>query len=121
MSAVLVGLLQLAWVGVLICLRQWGYYEYCCQLTVGSTALGIAVGVVVSGGPIISPATPVNVVPIILAFVLSGRKAGLIWTQLVLSLHALMVLLSLAKLVTFPQMMDLSYIEVHHGAHWLIT
>ncbi len=121
LSAVLVLLLQMAWVAVLVCLRQWGRYEQCCQLTVGSTVLGIAVGVIVSGGPIESPATPVNVVPIILAFVLSGRKSGLIWTQIVLSVHALMVLLALMKLVTFPQMMDLSYIEVHHGAHWLIT
>jgi diguanylate cyclase (GGDEF)-like protein len=120
-SAVLVAVLLVVWIAVLYCLRNFGCYSFCSHMTAGSTALGIAVGVAVSGGPLVSPATPVNVVPIILAFVLSGKKAGLIWAQVVLALHAILVILEFWGVVTFPQLLNLDYTEVHHGVHWLIT
>lgn len=108
------------WVVVLWILRTRGAYELCAHITCGSTLLAITAGIAVSGGPLNSPATPVNIVPIILAFVLSGKRMGLIWTQLVLVAHALM-LLGEKLFGAFPQWLNMEFAGVHHGAHWLVT
>jgi diguanylate cyclase (GGDEF)-like protein len=105
---------------ILFILRQRGAYELCCHLTIGFSALTIVGGVVVSGGPLVSPATPVNVVPIILAFVLMGQRAGLLWAQWVLLMHLAMVLLGM-RVVQYPQLLDTRFMTVHHAIHWAVT
>jgi diguanylate cyclase (GGDEF)-like protein len=105
---------------ILFTLRQRGSYELCCHLTTGFTALTIACGVVVSGGPLSSPATPVNVIPIILAFVLMGQGAGLLWAQWVLLVHLMLIILGM-QIFTYPQMLDTRFMTVHHAIHWAVT
>jgi diguanylate cyclase (GGDEF)-like protein len=105
---------------ILFTLRQYGAFELCCHLTTGFTALVIAGGVVVSGGPLFSPATPVNVIPIILAFVLLGQRAGLLWAQWVLLVHLALIILGM-QLVTYPQLLDTRFMTVHHAIHWAVT
>jgi diguanylate cyclase (GGDEF)-like protein len=105
---------------ILFTLRQYGAFELCCHLTTGFTALVIAGGVAVSGGPLLSPATPVNVIPIILAFVLLGQRAGLLWAQWVLLMHLALVILGL-QVLEFPQLLDTRFMTVHHAIHWAVT
>jgi diguanylate cyclase (GGDEF)-like protein len=105
---------------ILFTLRQYGAFELCCHLTTGFTALVIAGGVAVSGGPLTSPATPVNVIPIILAFVLLGQRAGLLWAQWVLLVHLALVILGL-EVLQFPQLLDTRFMTVHHAIHWAVT
>jgi diguanylate cyclase (GGDEF)-like protein len=105
---------------ILFALRQWGAYELCCHLATGFAALVIAGGVVVSGGPLISPATPVNVIPIILAFVLLGQRAGLLWAQWVLLAHLMLIVLGL-QVFQYPQLLDTRFMAVHHAIHWAVT
>jgi diguanylate cyclase (GGDEF)-like protein len=105
---------------ILFTLRQYGAFELCCHLTTGFTALVIAGGVVVSGGPLQSPATPVNVIPIILAFVLLGQRAGLLWAQWVLLVHLALIILGM-QVLQFPQLLDTRFMTVHHAIHWAVT
>jgi diguanylate cyclase (GGDEF)-like protein len=105
---------------ILFTLRQYGAFQLCCHLTTGFTALVIAGGVVVSGGPLVSPATPVNVIPIILAFVLLGQRAGLLWAQWVLLVHLALILLGM-QVLKFPQLLDTRFMTVHHAIHWAVT
>lgn len=119
-SVILVVVVQVLWLATLWCLRKFGLYELCCNFALGATAIGIAIGVAISGGPVSSPATSVNVVPIIVAFVLLGKHAGLVWTQVVLGLHLMLLVLGNWG-VEYPQFLDMRYVDVNHGIHWLIT
>lgn len=105
---------------ILFTLRQYGVFDLCCHLTTGFTALVIAGGVAVSGGPLVSPATPVNVIPIILAFVLLGQRAGLLWAQWVLLVHLALIILGM-QVLQFPQLLDTRFMTVHHAIHWAVT
>jgi diguanylate cyclase (GGDEF)-like protein len=119
-STLLVTLLNCVLIGVLGVLKTRGHYELCAHITCGATMLSIATGITVSGGPLLSPATPISVVTIILAFVLSGRRIGLTWTAVVLVTHALMLIL-LQVLGPFPQWLYMGYAGVHHVMHWIVT
>jgi diguanylate cyclase (GGDEF)-like protein len=120
MTASLIFLLLLVYISVLLVLKYRGPYVLCCHVTAGFTALGISVGVAISGGPLVSPATPVNVVPVILTFVLLGKRAGLTWAQWVLFVHAAMAVVSVV-IAPFPQLLDIRFMDIFHGLHWAIT
>lgn len=119
-STLLVTLLNGILIGVLVLLKTQGCYEPCAHITCGATMLAITTGIVVSGGPLLSPATPICVVTIVLAFLLSGRRMGLIWTTITLVTHAVMLVL-LHVLGPFPQWLYMGYAEVHHVMHWAVT
>lgn len=123
-SVVLAVVLLLVLVGgygtILYTLRQYGGFDLCCHLTTGFSALVIAGGVIVSGGPLVSPAMPVNVIPIILAFVLLGQRAGLLWAQWVLLVHLALIMLGM-QVLQFPQLLDTRFMTVHHAIHWAVT
>lgn len=101
---------------VLTSLKYLGSYNLCCHLSCGSTALAVMLGVIFSGGPIESPATPVNIVAVVLAFVLLGKRAGLKWAQWVLLAHAGLTILALG-FVEYPQYLDIKHMTVLHGLH----
>lgn len=123
-SALLSTLLVTFLNGILICvlgvLKTRGHYELCAHVACGATMLAITTGIVVSGGPLLSPATPICVVTIVMAFVLSGKRMGLIWTSITLTTHAVMLIL-LHVLGPFPQLLYMGYAEVHHVMHWTVT
>ena len=111
--------LQLGYIFALSLLKYRGWFNATANFTIAATALGIAGGVAVSGGPLIAPATPMNILPIIMAFVLISKRAGLIWTQLVLAIHVSFMLLNTTGFV-FPQLLDVNMLPLQHLAHWMI-
>ena len=113
------GGLQLSYIGALILLKMKGLFNVVANFTIAITAISIAGGIAISGGPISAPATPINIIPIMMAFVLIGRRSGLLWTQLILLSHAILMALQVHGFA-FPQMLSESLMEVHHMAHWLI-
>lgn len=121
------------WLGVIICfLIQAGYalsllvlyrrnwYYTAAHLAIGMTTVGICAGIAVSGGPLEAPSMTMTILPIIMAFVLVGKRGGLLWTQCVLVLH-IGFLFALAAGVTFIQVLPPEMMTVQHLAHWLIT
>ena len=90
------------------------------HLTVGITTIGIACGILVSGGPLHAPAIAMNILPIIMAFILIGKRAGLVWTQIILTIHVALIVAS-AYGVTFIQLLPPHMLPSQHLAHWLIT
>src|SRR5262245_2402632 len=73
-AAGLVTLLNGVCVGALWILKTRGRYELCANIVCGAVLIAIAAGILVSGGPLQSPAMPVLLVSIILGFVLCGKR-----------------------------------------------
>jgi diguanylate cyclase (GGDEF)-like protein len=96
------------------------WYILSSHITVATTALGIASGIVISGGPIYAPATAMNILPIIMAFVLIGKRAGLVWTQIILTIH-IGFMVGIAYGLKFTQLLTPDMLPTQHLAHWLIT
>jgi len=107
-------------VGALIMLKARGRYELCAHMVCGVVMGAVTAGIIVSGGPVLSPTVPVSLVAIILAFVLGGRRMGMIWTWIVLATHALLLVL-VATVGPFPQWLDVNYPAAYHILHWLVT
>lgn len=104
---------------LLLYLKRAGGYIGVCHIMVGVTLFSIVAGVVFSGGPVASPAMSLSVVPIVLAFVLAGKRIGIIWTQVALLSHAVLFVLSWN--VQFPQLLTEGSLAVFHLIHWTIT
>lgn len=104
---------------LLLYLKRAGGYIGVCHIMVGVTLFSIVTGVVFSGGPVASPAMSLSVVPIVLAFVLAGKRIGIIWTQVALLSHAVLFVLSWN--VQFPQLLTEGSLAVFHLIHWTIT
>ncbi|CAA0079334.1 putative signaling protein [BD1-7 clade bacterium] len=100
-------------------LRFKAWFLAAAHLMVGATAFGIAAGVAVSGGPMMAPATPMNILPIIMAFVLINKRAGLLWTQIILTLHIGFIIAS-TQGFAFPQLLSERSLPMQHLSHWLI-
>jgi len=106
--------------GVLWVLKARGQHQFCAHAICGLATLSSFSGIIISGGPISSPATPACVVAIILAFVVSGKRMGLIWAAIVIGLHA--ALLGVAHVgVQFPVWMGEQYFELNYIASWIAT
>lgn len=104
---------------LLLQLKRQGGYIGICHVMVGITLFSIVAGVIFSGGPAESPAMPLSIVPIVLAFVLAGKRIGVVWTQLALLSHAVLFVLSWS--MSFPQLLTGESLAVFHLIHWTIT
>lgn len=113
------GSMQSAYICALLLLKYKGLFQLVAHFTIALTAIGIAGGIAVSGGPLTAPATPMNILPITMAFVLINKRAGLIWTQIILAAHMSFMALQ-AHGFNFPQMLPEQIMELQHMAHWLI-
>ncbi|MEZ5540186.1 MAG: GGDEF domain-containing protein [Pseudomonadales bacterium] len=102
---------------VLYWLRHGEKYRRCAEITVFCTYAGVVMGVATSGGPLASPATPIMVIPVILAFTLGSKYSGLIWSFVVMATHIAMVAID-RWIFKFPQMLDMSQPLMHHLMHW---
>jgi diguanylate cyclase (GGDEF)-like protein len=108
------------YLSVLYALRQGKNYQRIADIAIFCTFLGVAIGIATSGGPLDSPATPIFVVPIILAFTLGTKFSGLMWSIVVLVTHIAMIFIDL-YLFKFPQMLDMSKSTTHHLMHWTVN
>ena len=90
------------------------------HLIIGATVISIACGIAISGGPLYAPAIAMNILPIIMAFILIGKRAGLVWTQIILTLHVSFIVAS-AYGIQFVQLLPSGELPSQHLAHWLIT
>jgi diguanylate cyclase (GGDEF)-like protein len=63
------------------------------HFAVATAFIGIEAGILVSGGPLLSPSLGVAVVPPVVAFCLIGRRAGLIWAAIAFVTQLSMILL----------------------------
>ena len=111
--------MQLSYISALFLLRSKGLYSIIANLIIGITSLGITGGIATSGGPLIAPATPLNILPIIMAFVLINKRAGIIWTQLILASHCSLIAAE-SYGFSFPQMLAVEFMGLQHIAHWII-
>lgn len=112
--------MQAGYIIAMLILRFKCWFNTAANITILSTTLGIASGVLVSGGPINAPSISMNILPIIMAFVLIGKRAGLIWTQIILTIHV-SLMIALAYGVDFLQFLQPETLALQHLAHWLIT
>ncbi|MCY4045775.1 MAG: GGDEF domain-containing protein [Cellvibrionales bacterium] len=104
----------------LLLIRLRGYYNLSAHLTVIMTALGVIGGAFLSGGPLYAPATNMNILPIIMAFVLINKQVGLIWTLIIICLHIGFILLHNHGF-QFPQMLDAESYPIQHLSHWMVN
>jgi diguanylate cyclase (GGDEF)-like protein len=112
--------MQCVYGACLLLIRLRGYYNLSAHLTVVMTALGITGGAFLSGGALYSPATPMNILPIIMAFVLINKQVGLIWTLTIVCLHIGFILLH-NNGFQFPQMLDADAYPIQHLSHWIVN
>ena len=111
--------MQFAYISALILLKYKGLFTTVANFTIAMTAIGIAGGVLISGGPLTAPAIPMNILPIAMAFVLINKRTGLIWTQIILLSHATLISLQVYDF-TFIQMLPEDMLEIQHMVHWLV-
>lgn len=112
--------MQINYLMVLFTLRQKGWYFLAANYTIFITVLGVISGIAISGGPIQAPSVSMNILPILMAFVLIGKRGGLIWTQIILTLHVCFMV-ALSYNIQFPQLLSQASLPMQHMAHWLIT
>jgi len=118
-AAAYITILDALCASALIMLKTRGRYELCTHLVCGVVMGAVTAGIIVTGGPVLSPTVPVSLVAIILAFILGGRRMGMIWTWIVLAMHSLLLVLGVV-LGPFPQWLNLEYPAVYHIVHWLV-
>jgi diguanylate cyclase (GGDEF)-like protein len=112
--------LQAGMVISLLAIRIKGWFDFAANFTIFLSVAGITAGIAISGGPVVAPSTSMNIIPIIMSFVLISKRAGLIWTQIILTIHvAFMVMIS--SRYEFVQFLTPEMLPVQHLAHWLIT
>lgn len=111
--------MQLLYGFALLLVRLRGAYRTGAHMTVIMTFMGVTGGMYLSGGALYAPATSMNILPIIMAFVLISKSAGLIWTLLTLCVHVSFILLQNMGFV-FPQMLSTETYMIQHLTHWLV-
>lgn len=90
------------------------------NLLILTTFSGITCGILLSGGPLAAPATAMNIIPILMAFILINKRAGLIWTQLILATH-IGLMMAYSYGYSFTQLLIPNLLPHQHLASWLIT
>jgi len=105
---------------VLYWLRHGEKYRRCAEITIFSTYAGVVMGIATSGGPLESPAMPIIVIPIILAFTLGTKYSGLLWSGIILLTHIAMIAVD-RWVFKFPQMLDTSKWMTLHSIHWVVN
>lgn len=118
-ALIICAVMQVAYIGALSLLKYKGWYAAVGNFTIAATAIGIAGGVAISGGPMVAPATPMSILPITMAFVLINKRSGLIWTLAVIFIHVGFMAVQHYGFV-FPQMLEPEFMNLQHIAHWLV-
>ena len=113
-------IMQISYISALWLMRTLGWYRIIAHFVVLVSVIGIIGGISISGGPLSAPATPMNVIPIIMAFVLLNKRSGFVWTQIVMLCHMGMIVAT-AYGVVFPQLLEPGVLLVQHMSHWLVT
>lgn len=123
-SAIFTVILLLAMItGYAFVLRELKYgdnYQRCIDSTVLFTYIGIVIGMATSGGPLAAPATPLIVIPVVLAFSLGTRHGGLKWSAIIFFTHFVMIAIN-EWVFRFPQLLDTSHMLTHHILHWAVA
>ena len=120
-SVLMIAAMMAAYSYVLYSLRYKDNYRFCIEASVFSAYAGIAVGIAISGGPMASYATPLMILPVVLAFCLSSRQSGLAWAAIVTLTHVVFIAVEQFGWVTFPQFLQVQYARTYHISHWLIN
>jgi len=103
-NIIMVVLTIIFWVGLCFTLK----YEITslfltAQLGIGSISLTLFAGIAISGGPFETHVLPILIIPIIVAFLISGKRNGTIWTGVTLFAFLIM---------TISQILGLEYINL---------
>lgn len=109
--------------GYIICLSSFYYINSlrrAAHITIAVSYVCILTGIVVSGGPLFSPTTVMILLPIIIAFILIGKQAGLVWTLIIMTLHIVMVLMHTVGF-NYPQLISDNMLPAQHLAHWFMA
>lgn len=112
--------MQCVYGACLLLIRLRGHYHLSAHLTIVMTVLGVTGGAFLSGGALYAPATSLNILPIIMAFVLINKQAGLTWTLLILCMHIGFIILHNHGF-QFPQMLDPDAYAIQHLSHWMVN
>ena len=105
---------------VLYWLHHGEKYRHCAEITIFFTYAGVVMGIATSGGPLESPAMPIIVIPIVLAFTLGTKYSGLLWSGVVLLTHIAMIAVD-RWVLKFPQLLDMSKWVTLHSIHWIVN
>ncbi len=111
--------MQMVYFISLMLVRLKGAYLTSVHLTIIMTFLGVTGGTYLSGGALYAPATSMNILPIIMAFVLVNKSAGVIWTLITLCVHVGFVLMQNIGFI-FPQMLSADTYPIQHLTHWFV-
>lgn len=110
-------------IGYTICLVSFHYggsLSSVAHIAIAVSYASILAGIAVSGGPLFAPATVMILLPIIMAFILIGKQAGLVWTLIIMILHITMVLMHTVGF-NYPQLLPDTMLPVQHLAHWFMA
>lgn len=113
----------IAIIGYSFCLAFFHYggsLSHTAHITIGVSYASIIAGIAVSGGPLFAPATVMILLPIIMAFILIDKQAGLVWTLVIMIVHIAMVLLHTVNF-HYPQLLPDTMLPVQHLAHWFMA
>lgn len=112
-----------AFLGYSICLFTFKYLRstvITANITIAVSIASILAGIFVSGGPLAAPANIMILLPIIMAFILINKQAGLAWTLIIMICHIIMVLLHIGGF-QYPQLLAEDTLAVQHLAHWFMA
>ncbi len=115
-----VSILGAAYPYILHVIRTQGKYYLCSHLIIGSTFLGIAGGVYVSGGSVETPSSTILILPVMLAFCLLGQKSGLIWAGVVFTLNVIGLIAGLNG-YDFPITSKAETIPMTKAFNWVVA
>lgn len=110
-------------IGYAICLiffHYGGSLANTAHIAITVSYASIIAGIAVSGGPLFAPATVMILLPIIMAFILIDKQAGLVWTLIIMILHIAMVLMHTVGF-HYPQLLPDNMLPVQHLAHWFMA
>jgi hypothetical protein len=115
-----VGILGATYPYILYLIRTQGKYYLCSHLIIGSTFIGIAGGIYVSGGSVDTPSSAILMLPVILAFCLLGQKSGLIWAGTVFTINVIGLIAGLNG-YEYPMMAKAETIPLTRAFNWIIA
>ena len=73
-------ILSACWIGLLHLIKKGKAFNFCAQLSCASLLLVLFVGISITGGPFQTETHPLLIIPVIVSFLLLGKKTGLAWS-----------------------------------------
>ncbi len=84
------------WVYLLRIMKEGRSYDFVAHSVIGSTSAVLFAGIAVTGGPMGTEVHPILMMIGIFAFLLIGKKGGIIWSVIILLVYFSMVLMNVA-------------------------